>query len=297
VARRAHPFTEAPLSPRQQVEFLASKGLAFADPERARYHLEHINYHRLRPYWAPFQNASEAFVEGASFEAVLKLYKFDRKLRLLMLDGIERLEVSLRSRWSNEMALKHGPLCLGEPGLFLDGQVYRRSFDSLLHFYGQNDDEFVQHFRRKYPQADVPPIWICSEMMSLGQLSKWLANLRDRRDLHAVSSAYAIDDECLLSFLEHLTEVRNLAAHHSRLWNRVLPPFRFPRERSGTLARLSGHAQGSLYNTLLFLDYLLSIISPGHSWTRRLVHSLHRHADATIDMGFPEDWANQAPWT
>lgn len=289
--RRVQLFEESPLTPAQQVDFLASKGLRIDDPERARKHLEHINYHRLRPYWDAFQNGSDQrFLPGTTFDDVLKRYTFDRKLRLLILDATERVEVSLRSRWSNQMSLRHGPLCLGQESLFVDRQVYRRSFDSLLHFYRQNDDEFVAYFRHKYPRVSVPPIWICSEMLSLGQLCRWLGNLQDPRDIRDLGEVYGLDSASLLGFLAHLTEVRNMAAHHSRIWNRQFPPFPFPRQRPGPLEFLDGHVQGRLYNTVLMLDYLLAIVSPGNSWIPRLLHSLKRHQDAATDMGFPPDW-------
>lgn len=237
------------------------------------------------------------FPEGATFESVLRRYTFDRKLRLLMLDAIERLEVSIRSRWSNHMAVRHGPLCLADGELFQDRRAHQRSFETVLHFYAGSEDEFVIRFRERYARGQTPPIWICSEMLSLGQLAHWLSNLRDARDLHAVCYAYQLQSECFLSFLNHLTEVRNLAAHHSRLFNRKLPNFLFPREFPDGLTSLENSSQGRIYNTVVMLNYLLGIISPGHSWTRRLGHSLSRHAELPEEMGFPLGWQARYPFS
>lgn len=290
-------FREKGLTPQQQVESLSARGLSMGDPHRARRHLEHINYHRLLPYWEGLLAEEGRFRPGATFEAVLRRYTFDRKLRLLMLDAIERLEVSIRSRWSNHMAVRHGPLCLGNADLFLERRVHQRSYESVLHFYVASEDEYVRKFRERYERGQPPPIWICSEMFSMGQLAHWLSNLREPRDLHAVSYTYQLHGECFLSFLHHLTEVRNLAAHHSRLFNRALPEFLFPQDFPDGLTSLEQASQGHIYNTIVMLNYLLSVISPGHSWTRRLVHSLQRHPDLPEEMGFPFGWAERYPFS
>jgi len=265
------------------------------DVNKARRHLEHINYHRLLPYWECFLGSNGRFREGATFESVLRRYTFDRKLRLLMLDAIERLEVSIRSRWSNHMAVRHGPLCLADAELFQDRRAHQRSFETVLHFYAGNEDEYVARFRDRYERNQTPPIWICSEMLSLGQLAHWLANLRDPRDLHAVCWSYQLPAECFLSFLNHLTEVRNLSAHHSRLFNRTLSSFLFPEGGPDGLKSLEHSSQGRIYNTIVMLDYLMDVISPGHSWTRRLTHSLTRHPDLPQEMGFPPGWQARSP--
>lgn len=297
---RHHPhresFREKGLTPHQQVEALSSRGLEMGDTHKARRHLEHINYHRLLPYWEGMLEGDGRFLEGSTFESVLRRYTFDRKLRLLMLDAIERLEVSIRSRWSNHMAVRHGPLCLADGELFQDHRAHQRSYESVLHFYVGSEDEYVRRFRERYARGQAPPVWICSEMLSLGQLAHWLANLRDPRDLHAVCYTYELHGDCFLSFLNHLTEVRNLAAHHSRLFNRKLPEFLFPEDLPNGLNSLENSSQGSIYNTVVMLDYLLGVISPGHSWTRRLAHSLSRHVDLPQEMGFPPGWQVRYPF-
>jgi len=284
-------FSEDPLTPSQQIDYLAARGMVFENPKQAEAHLQHINFHRLRPYWQPFETPKRqggyTFDPPIPFERVMRLYRFDRKLRLLMLDAVERIEVSLRSRWANQMALRHGAMCLQRANLFRDADLHRRSLESLEHFYGNSTDEFTLNFRAKYPRQDLPPIWICSEMLSLGQLGKWIGNFRERRDRQDVAIAYGLDEECLLSFVSHLTEVRNLSAHHSRLWNRTFEPFLLPAHPPGAMLPLNRKRPERLYNTLVMVEYLLDIASTGHSWARRLQHSLQRHPEVRDDLGFP----------
>jgi abortive infection bacteriophage resistance protein len=296
-------FREEPLTPARQVQWLARKGMIFANAPEAEFHLQHINYHRLRPYWQAFERGrgeNYHFVANLEFDQVMSLYRFDRKLRLLLLDAIERLEVSLRSRWSNEMSLRNGPLCLGQEGLFSDRELYRRSLDTLLHFYENSDDEFTLRFKDKYPRVRLPPIWICSEMLSLGQLAKWIGNARHIKDREAVARAYGQSENVLLPFLTHLTGIRNLCAHHARLWNRSWSPFPWPRVRTGSLQAMEAisnpEGKEGLYNTLVFLDVLLDVISPGNSWVHRLLPLIAETPGAPKDMGFPSDWKERVDW-
>ena len=80
-------------------------------------------------------------------------------------------------------------------------------------------DTFIDHYRRKYLDPKLPPIWMVAEIMSLGQLSKWMGNLKLRTDRSAIAKPYGLDESVLVSLAHHLTYVRNICAHHGRLWN------------------------------------------------------------------------------
>jgi abortive infection bacteriophage resistance protein len=104
-------YNKPPLTIEQQVDRLAARGLAIPDKARAAHYLAHLNYYRLRAYWLPLERdpKQHIFKVGTSFEHVLDLYVFDRKLRLLLLDAIERIEVSLRTQWAYHLAHQYGP--------------------------------------------------------------------------------------------------------------------------------------------------------------------------------------------
>lgn len=90
---------------------LRERGLIVQDEAFARHYLAHVNYYRLTGYWLPLEadHANHRFRPGVTFETVLNLYIFDRELRLLLMDAIERVEVSLRAQWAYYMAHQHGP--------------------------------------------------------------------------------------------------------------------------------------------------------------------------------------------
>ena len=95
-------FNKPPKTFEEQVDLLIQRGMTIPDRAEALHYLKHLNYYRLRAYWLPFEknHANHAFKPGTSFSEVLNLYVFDRELRLLVMDAIERIEVSIRTGWA-----------------------------------------------------------------------------------------------------------------------------------------------------------------------------------------------------
>lgn len=90
-------FTTVP----EQLRILQSRGMHLDSTEAASW-LAHVGYYRLSGYWYSYREMSDepkkrldTFVAGTNFHDVTLLYEFDRKLRSLLFDGIERLEVGL----------------------------------------------------------------------------------------------------------------------------------------------------------------------------------------------------------
>ena len=107
------PFNKPPLSLADQLSLLISRGLTMSDPSDATHYLTHIGYYRLSGYALPFQIGGSGadrhnFKPGVTFDDILDRYVFDRKLRLLVMDAIERIEISVRAALSNILAPRHG---------------------------------------------------------------------------------------------------------------------------------------------------------------------------------------------
>ena len=97
-------FTKPATSITDQLALLRRRGMVIDDEASARHYLQHISYYRLRAYWLTYETPAaagdHAFRPGTRFEDVLALYVFDRQLRLLVMDAIERVEVALRAGWA-----------------------------------------------------------------------------------------------------------------------------------------------------------------------------------------------------
>lgn len=295
-------FNKPSLSHEQQLDQLIQRGLICADRAEVIHHLKNINYYRLGSYWLPFEldHDSHTFRPGSSFADVLQLYIFDRELRLLMLDAIERVEVSVRTGWANTLALRYGSHAHMDANLFkkkTNSWDYDLQSIKLKTESKNSKEKFFKHYYDKYDEP-LPPLWAVVEIMTFGQLSKWYSNLLHRADRNAVAHRYGLDETNLTSFLHHLSIIRNFCAHHSRLWNREFTfTFRLPSKTPPELAVSLNHQDPRrLYNTLTMLAWLLDCISPHHHWKQRLKELLLKHAIDVYQMGFPKDWDQMKIW-
>lgn len=295
-------FAKPALSLEDQIALLERRGMVISDRERAAHYLRHISYYRLRAYWLPFETEARvggdhAFAHGTSFEDVLALYVFDRRLRLFIIDAIERIEVSLRAGWAHHMALKYGPHGYLNSQLH-DSRHYQRTLDTLKEEIERSRDAFIIHYRNKYSDPQMPPVWMAAELMSLGQLSKWFAHLKFHADRKAIARPYGIDESVLRSFLHHLTNVRNICAHHGRLWNRQFTfTMKLPQSPASLKSALNSNAPRRLYNTLVLITRFMELIAPGTEWKRHVVELIDGYPQASpAAMGFPEDWRVRAMW-
>lgn len=295
-------FDKPALGVEQQIEKLASRGMTFGNPERAAHYLAELNYYRLSGYWLRHEadHASHQFEPGTTFEAVLDDYLFDRGLKLLILDAVERLEVSIRTRWAYVVGLRHGAHAHLDSALFKprsQNWSHPTAVARLVAGVEDSRERFIRHLRTTYDEL-LPPIWASVEVMSLGQISRWFANLRHAADRNAIAEPYGIDEVLLVSFLHHISVVRNICAHHARYWDRELPfKAQLPRKHPDALVFSLDHAgQSSAYNTLTLLGWLIGRISPGQTWIQRVSNHVTQHAPAMAVMGFPADFSQRPIW-
>jgi len=296
-------FGKPSISIPDQIALLKRRGMTIADEAAAEHYLRFISYYRLRAYWLPFEVPAEndgdhAFREGTSFEDVLMLYVFDRQLRLLVLDAIERVEVALRAQWAHHMAMAYGPHDYLDQEHYAHIDRHAAAVTILKNEFDRSRDTFAEHYRKKYSTPKLPPIWMAAETISFGQLSKWIFNLKRRTDRQAIAKPFGLDERVLTSFCHHMSYIRNICAHHGRLWNkRFTVTMMEPRSPAKLAIAVRGADSRKLHNTLVMLDYLLSIIAPSTGWRERLVALIDDCPLADpASMGFPENWRVRAAW-
>jgi len=294
------PYTKPSKTYTEQVEILRSRGMIIDDAPKAELALRHLNYYRLCGYWLPFEqdHATHTFKPGTRFESVIELYNFDRRLRLLLMDAIERIEVSVRGQWAHIMAQRHGPHSHLQPELAKNREHWGKNIADLhKEAERSKEEEFIRHYRDNYLE-DLPPVWAMCEVMSLGLLSRWFHNIGDPHTKAAIAGQYQVHHSIFTSWLRHLTGVRNVCAHHNRLWDRefIIKP-EAPRKRPTVLAGAFEKDSPKLYNTLLMLLYLMDVIEPGHDWRGRLCALLAESTGIPLKaMGFPNNWQEKAIW-
>jgi abortive infection bacteriophage resistance protein len=296
-------FTKAALTFEEQADLLVMRGLTGRRGDILT-HLQNVNYYRLSGYWYHKLLPDDHFQPGLSIGDVWNLYVFDRKLRLLLIDAIERIEVGIRTRFSYFHALAHGPFAYMEhpdslPSLdnFRRCEIQSRIVSETER---QSREHFVANFKSKYGDRHrYLPVWMATELMSFGSVLGLLkgSNMHVSRQ---VSSVFHVSPVVLLSWLWSLNEVRNVCAHHGRLWNRPLgnKPL-IPREAHHP----EWHTPVIVGNQRIFVVLticasLLASLAPDSRWKLRLRELLADYPDIpTQQMGFPDNWVHCPIWS
>ncbi|MBU3641413.1 Abi family protein [Polynucleobacter sp. Fuers-14] len=287
----------------EQIAIMRNRGLIVVDEIYARQYLEFIGYFRLAGYALPFQlnynaDGTHEFLPNTRFEDVVDLYVFDRKLRLLVIDALERIEVAVRATISWQMSERIGAHWYLDGTPFFPGFDHDDFLDRLKKDIGHDHSRkavrqiFIQHYYDKYTDPALPPSWMVFEVLSLGTVSKIFKNLA-REYQKPIAKEYELDVSIFASWLHALSYLRNLAAHHQRLWNRrytIRPAV--ARKVANDLSQ-----QDRFYAQVVMIQVLLKKISPGTVWGARLLDLFNEYPSIEIKrMGFPENWNSRDIW-
>jgi abortive infection bacteriophage resistance protein len=296
-------YNKPAISLAEQVALLRKRGLHIADEEKAIHYLSNISYYRLRAYTYPFQNnqsPDHEFLPGASLEQVIDLYVFDRKLRFLVFDALEKIEIALRTKIIYHYAIRHGSHWHEDFNLFRDRNKYVRDMGKLIDEIGRSSEIFIKHYRNKYSDPENPPAWMSFEVISLGMLSKMFENLRKSPEKLAIVNGFGLTGlEVLESWMHTFAHIRNICAHHGRLWNRRLTTTpKYPAKPVYPFIPDGKELHANkLYLSLACMSYLLNIISPGHTFNSRLKELIKSYPFINQkEMGFPLHWEKDPLW-
>ena len=303
-------YNKPSLSIADQIQKLKIRGLIVDDEKYAKHWLEHVSYYRLSAYYIPFEilDPSSArthqFKRDSVFSDIIALYIFDRKLRLLMIEALERIEISIRSHWVNELTQKYGSHAHITHEPFKCPWTHLNDLTrASIPLKEQNKETFVEHYRKKYSQPFLPTLWITAETLSLGALSHWIKNTKDIHIKKQIAQAVGLPTAELLEETLHcLTPIRNVCAHHGRLWNKKFP-MQVPSIKKISHSLIPNNCPDrtshNLYNFLTVTAHMLKHINHNSSWHSRLKYSLKNLSIQNISlasMGFPPDWDSRPVW-
>lgn len=325
------------LSIADQLAQLQARGMQIGDMAKATDYLERIGYYRLSGYWYDFRIRSafcpldpatggkpkkvrierpvlDEFKPGTRFHDAVDLYVFDKKLRLLVLDALERIEVALRVDLSHRLGQK-------DAFAYLKPELFHENFSSKLDptsglsrhhewltkhaaLVARSRETFMVHNKAKYglPLA----IWVACEVWDFGCMSTLFAGLKSA-DQDAIAQTYGVaDGRVFESWLRSLNYLRNVCAHHSRLWNRnVVEEPKLP--ALAAIPALDAFIADAAKRTRPFLllcicQHLMRVINPSSTWGSRLKKHLSEefpdltHIGITLHgMGVDEGW-KQRDW-
>jgi abortive infection bacteriophage resistance protein len=288
-------FTKPSLSVQQQIELMKTRGLVISNEAEAAHYLNFIGYYRLSGYAIPLtlknQNGTHNFKQGVKFQNILDLYRFDRELRLLVMDAIERIEVAFRACVSNWMCERGGPHWYFDDSYFCTPSAMWEFRRKIMDETGMREDgtakgrhAFLVHYFTKYSDPPLPPSWMLAEILSISTWSKAFENIRLREDRRQISKHFGVDPKVLESWMHCVSYVRNLCAHHSRLWNREFTIR--PMIANDFKSQLADNSR--FYAQAVIARVLLERACPNTKWWERLCDLLANNS--FIDrraMGFP----------
>jgi len=312
---------------------MESRGLVIQDRDQATFDLRNIGYYRLCGYTYSWRvrkpghregidTPAEEFVAGHTFEEAVALYSFDRRLRILLLDALERFEVACRVRVAYQIG-KRGPLAYlspehldpssgkpawrqtqeGEQAAILSLTRLEAFIERNQELFQSSSEPFAQHVQRRY--EGTPPIWIAVELWDFGLLSHFypLMQLEDRKFI--ADEFGCPTPKQMVSWIRTLNHLRNVCAHHSRLYRKSLvdkPSIRDLRRipELAHTADLPDQRKSKVYPTLAIVLYLLKGIQPDSVWPRALKRLLESfpavYGSSLSDYGFPEGWYDIPLW-
>lgn len=291
-------FTKPALSVSDQLALLEGRGLTIPDRAAAQMSLRHIGYYRLSAYMRPFQSTDRThkFHAGTTFDQIATLYSFDRKLRVIFLDAIDRIEVAIRSALTESLGIKHGSHWFLDPKHFAASTNHVELLQKLKDEIGHSDPRkravHIAHYYESYDVPDMPPSWMIVEAISFGSLANLVRNL-NLANSKSVAWLIGLQEPALKSWCLSLSYLRNLCAHHSRIWNRVytLKPTTI-RQYDDEL-----NPNDRTYAQAVSLKIMLNKCSGPSNWTQRLKDLIDEFPDTPIDkMGFPQDWKTRTIW-
>jgi abortive infection bacteriophage resistance protein len=309
-------YTKIPLSFQGQITLLKDRDLLISDEPKALSYLQEISYYRLSAYFLPYQATKDKFEKNITFDQIIKTYSFDRELRLLVFDCIERIEVAIRTQFVHQMSMHYND------SHWQDNQnhfitPYYNKIGNLVNPFAdfqaiiskaktaRTPETFVRHYINNYNKPANPPSWMSFELLTMGELSHIYRGLKNNADKKRVADFFDVHPTVFTSWLHTLTYVRNICAHHSRLWNRdlAIEPEKLLKPKGNWIDKPFENNKRVFY-FLCILRYMLLRANPGNSMKQKVEKLFEKYPSVPIKyLGIPSDgkgnlldWQNEPLW-
>ncbi|WP_166897572.1 Abi family protein [Massilia sp. CCM 8734] len=289
-------FSKSSQPPSALVAKLLAQNLHVTDEKRALQYLTFIGHYRLKGYWFHLIDpATKQFKPDTTFDMIRDRYEFDREIRALILEAVERLEVAIRTVMCNFLSLEYSPHWYLDSKLFKPLRTFgmgRMLSKIETEVERAGDRRFIQAYYESYDDPYLPPSWAMSECVSLGMRSRTYKILRDPSDKRAIAAKFGINQvEVFESWMHTLTVLRNTAAHHDRILHRKLGVAPANHKARG----IKFNDNKSAYAALTVAHVLLDAIGFNTTFRQRLIDLQARYDMGMMqELGFPVNWPKHA---
>ncbi|KGF01832.1 Abi family protein [Actinomyces sp. S4-C9] len=302
----------------QHIELLRSRGME-VEADIASQWLSYVSYYRLSAYWYPARELSsrgsrkDTFLPGTRFTDAIALYESDRKLRALVHDGMERIEIAMRTRLG-EALIAADPLAYANPERFrptFNHKSWMTILQKRMQRAGRNN-EAIKHYRDNYDSQY--PFWVLAEVLDFADISRLYEGLPSSDQCSIAEQLGIVIDLGSLSknqqrkaklqsplarWMEQLTIVRNFCAHHARLWNKSFAPA--PTSAMRTQSKFNELPTGQseqIFGVLVVMSGLIRVTSPGTSWPEKVTRLIRNDFLTNplvnpTSLGLPDNWSGR----
>lgn len=294
------PFEKQFVPSADLVGLLEKRGLQIGDKNKAIQYFDNIGYYRLSAYMYPLlrkPKTAHSYKDGATFEQVMMLYRFDKKLRLLMFNEIEKIEIAVRRAVMQIPAEFIGdPFWLTDASNFLDKFKFNDTMRAITSEYNKSKEEFIQHYKRTYSNP-YPPSWILGELLTLGNVNAIYRNLKQNRIRKCIAKRFGLPINVFESWLTVIAVTRNACGHHARVWNKrnAIQPA-IPNNPVGAWITLPTDRMRTYFD-ICIIKYLLNVVSPNNNMHSRLTWLFIHFPEIDLNaLGFPKEWEMEPLW-
>ncbi len=305
-------FDKEALTAEEQIDLLIKRGLQVEDINSAVDIIKRIGYYHLSSYMRFFQCDDEHnFVNNVEFSKIANLYNFDKELRHITFKAIEQIEIAYRAAISNIMCKQFGSHWFYNENLYISDLVPLRSTDeeqvsqqqqvlntiqSEIKKKKKKDNEyaetFIKKYYEKYSEPKLPPFWMAVETFTIGSLHRIYYSLKDCYKKQIIEYLGFSSDATFIAlysnWLQPICMVRNICAHHSRLFNRI---FKIKAKQHNQIAEFKNVSNNRFYYISMIINYYLKTMFADSSFETDIINLFNRYPSIDKEsLGFPSDW-------
>ena len=294
-------YTKTCTLPQDLIPLLKNRGLLINDEQRAVSYLTNIGYFRLSAYFYPLLKEPKVdcvFKTGATFNMALDMYRFDRKLRILLFNEIEKIEIAVRSAVCNWISNGVGDIFwMTEPKHFNNNSFFTKRLAIIQSELDKSDEDFIINFRDNYSNP-YPPAWMIAEIIPFGVLCKTFNDLKYKSIQKKIANYFALSLPVFSSWIILLVSLRNLCGHHNRTWNKEIPLISHNLNNPAhPWINTATTDMKRIYFRICIVKYMLYTVSPNNTFKQKIVSLLTEYPAIDIHaIGFPENWQSEPLW-
>lgn len=275
------PFTKPHATAAQRVAHLRARGLIITRPSVAARKIELIGYERLRIYFLSRRDPSlpnRPFLPGTTYHDILRLYQCDMEIRSACFAAVGAFELLFRNAFSEALSHANGSHPYYDHSLFKDAAANLEALRYFVGVFEKSKDQRARHYKQRYGSPVLPPIWTLKEFLTFGASSR-LYQCLEGSIRTAIARQFGIASDAIFKdWVECLVDLRNICAHHDRLFNRRFQK-QPPNYRRAGVPTASVH---TLKAILECLDHLLDSAGASAHITNRIERIIRRFPEMQL---------------